>query len=128
MDLTENDAALAYSRMMNTMNLSEFVALLAPNARYASQWVFEELKGKKAIEKYLRGKINAIKETDSKVYCEMAVAQDSFPGKPCVAVAQDNKEEVIGVVVFEVDKNLIQRFDMCMPVLFMPKRSGIYPK
>ena len=44
MSLTEKDAAIAYARAWNRLDPNDFLALLAGDARYASQWVFEELE------------------------------------------------------------------------------------
>ena len=46
--LTELDAATAYARAWNRLDCKKFLELLAPDANYASQWVFEELEGKAA--------------------------------------------------------------------------------
>ena len=54
MNLTEKDAAIAYARAWNRLDPNDFLALLAGDARYASQWVFEELEGLEAISSYLR--------------------------------------------------------------------------
>ncbi|HAE41544.1 MAG TPA: nuclear transport factor 2 family protein, partial [Clostridiales bacterium] len=111
---TELEAAYAYARAMNRLDCSEFIELLAPNAHYASMWVFEELENKDAISDYLTKKIEAVKKEEFRVYAELAKATISFPGKDCVAIAQKNKKVVIGVVTFEVSEGYIQRFDMCI--------------
>ncbi len=38
--LTEKDAAVTYVRGWNRLDCAEFLKSLAPNAHYASQWVF----------------------------------------------------------------------------------------
>ena len=42
--LTELDAATSYASAWNRLDCTQFVELLAPDAHYASQWVFDELE------------------------------------------------------------------------------------
>lgn len=51
-ELTEEDAVIAFAKAWNRLEPGGFLALLAPDARNASQWVFEELVGADAIETY----------------------------------------------------------------------------
>lgn len=44
MSLSEKDAATAFARAWNRLDPEPFLTLLAPDAHYASQWVFEELE------------------------------------------------------------------------------------
>ena len=94
MAITERNAAKAYARAWNRLDCTEFIELLAPDAYYNSQWVFEELVGKESIKNYFTKKLNAVKEGNTQVYAELAVSRESFPGRHCVAMAQDNKEVV----------------------------------
>ena len=55
--LTEVMAATAFARAWNRLDPTEFIKLLDADARYASQWVFEELVGRDAIADYLIGKM-----------------------------------------------------------------------
>jgi hypothetical protein len=127
MELTENDAAIAYARAWNTLDCSEFIKLLDENAHYASQWVFEELESKAAISDYLIGKMKTVKNAGSKVYAELGKTRSSFVGRDCVLLAQGNKEEIQAVVLFEVANNKITRYDLCIPELLNAKRTGVYP-
>lgn len=45
----------------------------------------------------------------------------------CVAMTQGENDEVKGVVVFKVEGNAIARYDMCMPGVMAPLRSGVFP-
>lgn len=58
-DVTENEVVIAFAKAWNRLESDRFLALLSPDARYASQWVFDELVGASAISDYLRGKTNA---------------------------------------------------------------------
>lgn len=125
--LTEKDAATAYARAWNRLDCTEFVELLAPDAHYASQWVFEELMSKAAIADYLKKKMIAVKNSGTKVFAELGRSQTGFAERDCVFMAQDNKEEITATVLFEVKGGLIKRYDLCMPELLNVVRSAIYP-
>ena len=127
MELTEKDAATAFARAWNRLDCREFLELLAEDAHYASQWVFNEMENKKEIAEYLTGKMQTVKNTGSKVYAELGKIGKGFPGRDCVLMAQDVKKIVKAVVLFEVSGNTIKRIDLCMPQLFDPEGSGIYP-
>jgi len=124
---TELDAATIYARAWNRLDCIEFIEVLAPDAHYASQWVLSELESKEAIKDYLMNKMKTIKDSNSSVFAELAIATESFPEKNCVALAQGDKQIVNAVVVFTVEGGYVQRFDLCIPELFNVKRSGKYP-
>ena len=65
--LTEAMAATAYARACNRFNPGEFIKLLAPDCRYASQWVFDELIGREAITNYLFRKMQMVKAQAKKI-------------------------------------------------------------
>jgi hypothetical protein len=127
MAITEKDAAIAYAKAWNRFDCSEFLKLLDDNAHYASQWVFEELESKAAISDYLIGKMKTVKKTGSKVYAELGNTRSGFAGRDCVFLAQEKKEEVQAVVLFEVENNKISRYDLCIPQLLNVERTGVYP-
>ena len=60
-DLTQEDVVFAFAKAWNRLEPDGFLALLAPEARYASQWVFEELVGVATISDYLRGKMRTVR-------------------------------------------------------------------
>jgi hypothetical protein len=111
------DAAKAYADAWATLDFSRFVALLAPNARYASQYVFEELVGRDAIHSYLTGKAAAVRRSGSAVTAELCRATRCFPGAPCVRLTQGGENAVI---VFETAGSYIRRFDLCITELYAP--------
>lgn len=125
--LTELDAATAYAAAWSRLDCTQFLELLAPDAHYASQWVFEELEGKAAISDYLTGKMQSVKSRKTPVFAELGKTSTGFAGRDCVAVAQGDKNVVSAVVLFEVESNHIKRFDLCMPELLAVIRSGQYP-
>ena len=125
--ISERDAAAAYAKAWNTGNGSSFLRLLDRKACYASQWVFEEMKGRRAIRKYFKTKLKTVKKGDSPVFAELGVSRIGDPGRDLVIMAQGDKESVQAVVLFEVKQNRIVRFDMCMPELYQAEGSGEYP-
>lgn len=130
--LTEALAAKAFARAWNRLDPTEFIELLGPDARYASQWVFEELIGREAIADYLTGKMRnaeayAVNSSEHKVFAELGKTTKSFPGRDCVFMAQGRKESVTAAVLFEVNGERIKRYDHCIPQLLDVARSGVYP-
>lgn len=59
--LTEEYAVFAFAKAWNRLEADGFLALLASDARYASQWIFEELVGASVIGDYLRGKMKTVR-------------------------------------------------------------------
>ena len=130
--LTEAMAATAYARAWNRLDPSEFVELLDPDGRYASQWVFSELVGRDAISDYLIGKMRAVKaravnDPDSAVSAELGKTTIGFSDGDCVLLSQGRKENVTAAVLFKVNAGKIQRYDLCIPELLGVVRSGVYP-
>ncbi|MBN2859344.1 MAG: hypothetical protein JXK93_03660 [Sphaerochaetaceae bacterium] len=125
--ISEKDAAASYARAWNTGKAWSFLRMLDRKVCYASQWVFEEMKGRRAIRKYLKAKLKTMKKGDSPVFAELGVSRIGDPGRDLVIMAQGDKESVQAVVLFEVKQNRIIRFDMCMPGLYQPEGSGEYP-
>ena len=129
MELTEKEAAIAFARAWNRLDATEFLDLLAPDAKYASQWAFEELQGKDAIENYLRAKLKTVKahavnNPQSKVRVEIGITQAGEADRPCAYMKQGNSE---AVVIFTINEGMISRYDLCIPQLYRPDRSCVYP-
>lgn len=126
--LTPKTAATAFAAAWNRLEPDEFLALLAPDACYASQWVFEELQGSDAIGKYLRQKMESIRsngrtQPSMRVMAELGVTRG---GQDCVLMMQGS-DEVKAVVVFETQGAHIKRYDMCIPQLMGARPSGVVP-
>ncbi len=122
--LTEYEAAEAFARAWNGMDCTAFLPLLAEDACYASQWVFEELQGREAIKNYLAPKMETIKSSSRQVFAELGKTNDR---RDCVIMAQDTKDHIMATVLFEVAEDKIQRYDMCMPGITGALGSGVYP-
>ncbi len=129
--LTEEDAATAYARAWNRLEPDGFLELLAPDAGYDSQWVFSSLNGAEEISDYLRGKMNTVRalgaeDLSARVQVELGHTTRGCEDRPCALIAQGGAE-VKGVVLFEVADGRIKRFDMCIPALYGPVGSRVYP-
>ena len=111
------DAAKAYAEGWATLDFSRFVSLLAPDARYASQYVFDELVGREAIASFLAGKSAAVRRGGSVVTAELGKATRGAPGDFCVRLTQGGQH---AVVLFEISGNYIRRFDLCITELYAP--------
>ena len=131
-ELTEEQAAYLFARAWNRLNPEDFLALLAPDARYASQWVFEELVGASAIADYLGSKMATVrkavvKDPGAAVRVEIGWTAEGQHGRPCAFMTQGKCEEVQAAVIFEVKSGRIVRHDLCIPQLLGAVRTGVYP-
>lgn len=127
-DLSKADALRAYAKMMHHASVDHLAPLLAEDFRYASQWVFEEITSKKQYLDYIRPKLEAIKISGSRVWAELGELQ-TYPGGPCLVMAQGDKDDISATVLVEVEGPKIKRLDMC----FVPspkdvRRLGEYPE
>jgi hypothetical protein len=85
--LTEDEAVLAFAAAWNRLDPDSFLTLLSSDARYASQWVLDELIGARAISEYLRGKMATVRasgvDPDSRVRVEIGRTTRGVAGRPC---------------------------------------------
>ena len=98
-DLTQEDVVFAFAKAWNRLEPGGFLALLAPEARYASQWVFEELVGVATISDYLRGKMRTVRahsvnDPNSRVRVEVGRTACGEDGRPCAFMTQGYGNEV----------------------------------
>ncbi len=130
--LTEEKVVFAYARAWNRLEPGDFLELLAPDARYASQWVFEELVGAPAITEYLTAKMRTVQDLgvndpNSRVRVEVGRTTKSEYGRPCAFMTQGTSNEVQAAVIFEVSGGKISRYDLCIPQLYGVVRTGVFP-
>jgi len=125
--LSQEEAAEAYATAWNRLDATAFLGLLAETARYASQWVIEDLENRAAISDYLVQKLETIRESGVQVHAELGATTLGGPARPCVCMFQGDKLEMKAVVLFEVGSGQVQRLDICIPGLYEPRRTGVYP-
>jgi len=130
--LTEEKGAIEFAKAWNRLEPDGFLALLAPDARYASQWVFEELVGSESIADYLRDKMETVRShsvnnPDSRVQVEVGRTDQESGSRFCALMIQGQPDTVKAVVHFDIDNNRIARYDLCVPELLGVERTGAYP-
>ena len=130
--LTEAIAATAYARACNRFDPSEFIELLAPDCRYASQWVFDELVGRHAIADYLNRKMQMVKAQTKKykhvpMLVELGKTTQGFIDRDCVIRGHDATNNLVAAVLFNVNAGRIIRYDLCLAKPLGIVRSGICP-
>jgi hypothetical protein len=103
MKLTEFTALQAYARMMNTMSTESLESLLAEDFVYESQNVFQALESKQEFLDYMVPKLKTIARVKATVYAEMGTVAAYGREQPCVILAQNEKNNLVGIVL-EVKK------------------------
>ena len=131
-DVTEEDVVFAFAKAWNRLDPDGFLALLSPDARYASQWVFEELVGDSAIADYLRGKMRTVRahsvnDPNSRVRVEVGRTDQGEGGRPCAFMTQGRGNEVQAAVLFEISDGKVSRYDLCIPQILGAVRTGVFP-
>ena len=131
-DVTEDDVVIAFAKAWNRLEPDGFLALLSPDARYASQWVFEELVGVSAISDYLRGKMRTVRahsvnDSTSRVRVEIGRMAQGQDGRPCAFMTQGRGNEIQAAVLFEVSGGRVSRYDLCIPQVVGAVRTGVFP-
>lgn len=131
-DLTEEDVVFAFAKAWNRLEPDGFLALLAPEVRYASQWVFEELVGVATISDYLRGKMRTVRahsvnDPNSRVRVEVGRTACGDDGRPCAFMTQGHGNEVQAAVLFEISDGRVSRYDLCIPQIVGAVRTGVFP-
>ncbi len=131
-DLTQEDVVFAFAKAWNRLEPDGFLALLAPEARYASQWVFEELVGVATISDYLRGKMRTVRahsvnDPNSRVRVEVGRTACGEDGRPCAFMTQGHGNEVQAAVLFEISDGRVSRYDLCIPQIVGAVRTGVFP-
>lgn len=129
MQLTEKDAAISYARAWNRLDPEDFLSLLTERTIYESQWIFEQLVGVEAISHYLRGKMRTVQQKSAsdpsvKVRADIGTTQAGHSDRVCTYIQQGENAVVI---IFEVLDGKIERYDCCMPQLYSPDRSSVFP-
>lgn len=131
-DVTEDDVVFTFAKAWNRLDPEEYLALLAPEARYASEWVFDELIGASAISDYLRNKMwtvraHSLNDPNARVRVEVGRIAHGEADRPCAFMTQGHGGKVQAVVLFEISDGRVSRYDLCIPQLFGAVRSGIFP-
>ncbi len=128
MELTEVVALRAYAKMMNTLSVEPLVSLLADDFAYESQTVLQALETKQAFLDYITPKLQTIRSTNATVYAEMGTATAYGKNQPCVILAQNDKANLVALVLAKTHGSKLRRLDLCIvPPPQAAERSGEYP-
>lgn len=115
---------------MNTLRNAKEIALLVANAweerstdglrdvldadfEYASQWVFDTMRGADAYVDYLTGKFNAIKRSN----CNINVKDTRYSDTLIEIDLEQSMPDIVKVVMLQlkISNGKITRGDMCAP-------------
>jgi hypothetical protein len=128
MPLTEETALRAYAKMLNTLNADCLEPLLADDFTYESQKVFQPLESKQAFLDYIRQKLKTIRQAKATVFAEMGTVSAYGKNQSCVILAQNERDNLVGLVLAKTDGNKLKRLDLCIvPPPNAAERSGQYP-
>ena len=127
-ELTELSALREYAKMINNLSTKYLSPILASDFVYESQMVMEPIKSRNEFLDYMDSKLEMIVKTGSIVFAEMGTIEAYFQLRPCVILAQDDKDNLIGTALAEVEGNELKRIDLCiLPSPETAVRSGEYP-
>lgn len=128
MPLTEEAALRAYAKMMNTLNAECIEPLLADDFILESQQVFQPLESKEEFLEYIHGKIETIRRVKANVFAEMGTVDTFRQNQPCVILAQNDRDNLVGLALAQTEGEFLKRIDLCViPAPQSAKRSGEYP-
>jgi len=129
MPLIEEPALRAYAKMLNTLDADCLEPLLSDDFIYESQHVFQPLKSKQAFLEYMRQKLKTIQLAKAPVFAEMGKVLAYGKNQSCVILAQNDSENLVGLVLAKVGMGKLTRLDLCIiPPPHTAERSGEYPK
>jgi hypothetical protein len=127
-ELTEVVALRAYAKMMNTLTVEPLELLLADDFVYESQMVFQALESKQAFLEYIVPKLHTIRSSNATVYAEMGTVAAYGKNQPCVILAQNDKANLVALVLAKTDGDKLKRLDLCIvPPPQAAERGGEYP-
>ena len=123
------NALRAYAAMMNTLDSSYLEPFLAEDFVYESQMVFEPITSKQAFMEYIRPKLATVKRSNATVFAEIGRVAAYGQEQPCVVLAQNTRENLVGLVLAKTTGRLLKRLDLCIvPSPHSAARSGEYPR
>jgi len=129
MTITDDKALRAYAKMMNTLDSAHIENMLAENFCYSSQMVFEEIDSKQKFLNYIQSQLQVIRQTGASVYAEMGKVNAYGEEQLCVILAQNNRDNLVGLVLAKVGDGKLTRLDLCIvPSPQQAIRTGEYPK
>ena len=128
-ELTELAALCEYAKMKNNLSTKYLAPILARDFVCESQMIMKPIKSRSEFLNYMDSKLETIANTGSIVFAEMGTIETYFLLRPCVILAQDDKDKIIGNALAEVKRNELKRINLCIvPPPEKASRSGEYPR
>ena len=120
--MNEYGAALSYANAWNTYNPNDFLKLVSDDVVFNSQMWVEAIVGKKPLSEYLKGKMEAIKNSTYQVSAYVGKTTKSFPEeRDCTILFHSTEKTPSAIVLFEIsNNNLVTQIDLCIPELYAP--------
>ncbi len=114
--------------MLNMLDPDLIEPILADDFTYESQNVLSALESKEAFLDYIRPKLQTIRNSGATVFAEMGMVSAYGKHQPCAVLAQNEKENLVGLVLARVNGSKLMRLDLCIvPPPQSAERSGDYP-
>ncbi len=128
-DLPETAGLRAYAAMMNTLDPARLEPHLAEDFVYESQAVFQPLESKRAFMDYITPKLETVPKAKATVYAELGRVSAYGRAQPCVILAQNSLDNLVGLVLAKCENGKLTRLDLCVvPSAHEAERSGDYPQ
>jgi hypothetical protein len=114
--------------MLNTLDPGLIEPILADDFAYESQMLLSALESKEEFLDYIQPKLETIRNSGTTVFAEMGTVFAYGKHQPCVVLAQNEKTNLVGLVLARVNGNKLTRLDLCIvPPPHSAERSGDYP-
>ncbi|MBS0571020.1 MAG: hypothetical protein JSS28_10450 [Proteobacteria bacterium] len=118
---TELDASRLYARLVNELDPEPFIARLAPNVHYESQWVLDALTTRDAVAELLRGKTKSARAAGgAEVEAVICAATNDPIGMPLVALVDKQTKRPEATASFKLTDGLIVDVAICEPFFYKP--------
>lgn len=113
---------------MNILSVEPLEPMLAEDFAYESQTIFQALESKRAFLDNIIPKLQTIRSSSATVYAGMGTVASYGKNQPCVILAQNNKANLVALVMAKTQGNKLTRLDLCIvPSPRAAERSGDYP-
>jgi hypothetical protein len=100
-----------FATVYTTYKIYPIRRMLVKDFNYASMWVFEEIKTRRAYLKYLKGKLRTIKKSVGEgAVVNADLVYDTHTNVPYLLLTQDEKDALL---VFVAEKGKLKRADLC---------------
>jgi hypothetical protein len=140
LEYQELNLVYLYAKAWNTLSAAILLPHLSDDVLYTSQNVMDKLRGIDEVGEFIEKKIETIRSHPfAKPFAEIGFCgtQDketikvtsAYENRPCVVLAQGNKEYVGGLVLLDTEDQKIKEISICTvaPHPSTASRTGIYP-